>query len=1698
MAGFAESKWRSGLESGNSRRHQPLWSWLVPTALRQQSFNTLAPLWALMLWLGGVSVLFWVLMWLRPPAKVTILQFVAGYQSNLLVPHNVPGVKCAEIIQTVGEGSFRKGEVHVAAPLVVRSDTDWQKDIREVKSEVLVINLFMMGSTDEKGPFLLTEDSGSAAHPTPHMTLANILEVLGKQPANQVKVLVFDADQQDNLWHFGILDSLFSEGLRDIEEELAKVPNLIVVNSCSPGESSLRNFDRGLTNFGNHLVRALSGKAKDLDRDGEICLHEAFESAAADTESWAANTYGMSQRVYFYPENKRTRANLLSTTRLIQAGLSGYQPPRIDLKIGLNELQSAWERHARLAKEDNSPEAICPDTWDHYQRSMLRYESLVRYGDLTSALALQDKVRKLENMIANMSRLSLESYSTNLWMPYICGGVIRETTEDTKTAQDLLSIPDAELEPKLKILLEGKASSLEEPRDLRLSIVRSTLQVAASSPNPDAGRIDKILRLLENPGRLRPTEVQSTLVFIRDRAETPVTNSALQFLIRGNLLAEQCACGLDPRNTSDPFRASERGAIFQATRIANADRVRLTGQDMLLSGDTRTVQDGIQEIRRSEGLYLDAAARASSISRWMNLMNRMQANLPFYTSWVAKIGSRRSMLGPYSVRELEDAVSAAWDEVHKAAFLLQSAVAKLATGGDFEPDLSTAATATESASKHYQKVRDALVDRCNSLALADVAGESELLDQVLEVPDIAPDLRIRLLKTRVPEAVLGKAEVPAGDKPKTASPVQRQIDFRARKAILPLRMIGQRLFDDPAIVGGADLLPYETCIRKLTQLNENPKEKQELLIPMGYQIRRRMEVFQRHSDQLVKRAMVAPPEDRLSILVHSDILDRVANLDFREIPEAGGVLRRAWINQFLAGMAMRSWEGHLANVIDVTDPYYKRSMRLLLADSANGPLPVGQKEAKELLDGDGSVDLAFLEPDTSGRIRRSGGIIHWTGEERLALQFEAGPKAGGKLPEGIITLDVEKGKLISPVGLSNGRLSNPLKPSDNTAGSGKPSGFVVGFLSGASALCNRPLERIEPEPQPDEIRLTAIFRGQRIPLAIPLSLHRTPSMVRSFRRLAGPSTVAFRASEEDAAKSGQAKGSISLIVDCSGSMGPYPSSAGKIAEVADSLEKVLASLPSGILLTVWVFGQAEGPGRTVDTPEDAIRVLFGPTVLGEDRGALAKRLADRFRGGEIIPWNKSPILASISRASKVMGSQMGEAGPKTMLVLTDGADNCAESDKALNPDKLPNEALIAKILAGSGISVRVIGYRSGEDEEKARKDFSGLTKLSPPGSYVSAQDLPSLISEMEKSLRREILFQLEDRLNLPPPGMPPEGYPAALPGFADKWVRPPLEAGEYLVRAGRLSPPVGTLRLGESESLLLGLRKEGGLRRLGIAADNPGRPTASSGGWTAALLQNRDEKSAAQRFAVLEKDWKENEFELAGARPGLVWWECESPGKLESNRVVDLPGYPSPAWAVNSTWWPTDPATGALSRGRLKVWWTESSSGPTESVLVRDRDFKSPGEIRNKSVQVGGSPCLVESVTLENRLVLIDGENAEVQPALVVRTRMGQTGAREPPGVPDIRADNPANLNREVHLFGASGKCATVFWPFHPDEFGKLDRLRFSSLEALKSAAEATGRVITLDDLGPVDANDIRPRPALESQRRPGGAIQKPSQRVTP
>jgi len=95
MAANIFASWRSGLVNGMNTRNQPLWNWISPTPFRDINYGWIGPIARLSLWLVGLSMLCWMLLWLKISPNPTILQFVAGYETNLLLPANVAGVRCA-------------------------------------------------------------------------------------------------------------------------------------------------------------------------------------------------------------------------------------------------------------------------------------------------------------------------------------------------------------------------------------------------------------------------------------------------------------------------------------------------------------------------------------------------------------------------------------------------------------------------------------------------------------------------------------------------------------------------------------------------------------------------------------------------------------------------------------------------------------------------------------------------------------------------------------------------------------------------------------------------------------------------------------------------------------------------------------------------------------------------------------------------------------------------------------------------------------------------------------------------------------------------------------------------------------------------------------------------------------------------------------------------------------------------------------------------------------------------------------------------------------------------------------------------------------------------------------------------------------------------------------------------------------------
>ena len=185
MVGINPVRWRTGIDSGINVRHQPLWSWLGanPVANRPRTF--FGPILALVLWLLGLCCLCLMMLWIQSPQQIVVLQFVAGYQTNLGVPHNVGGIRFADQLLGLRAHQANKGLITIKPTQIVRKNTDLTKIIGQTKSQLLVINFCMHGAMDENGPYLIPDDAEWSPETENRIHIDELLQILRNQPENQ-------------------------------------------------------------------------------------------------------------------------------------------------------------------------------------------------------------------------------------------------------------------------------------------------------------------------------------------------------------------------------------------------------------------------------------------------------------------------------------------------------------------------------------------------------------------------------------------------------------------------------------------------------------------------------------------------------------------------------------------------------------------------------------------------------------------------------------------------------------------------------------------------------------------------------------------------------------------------------------------------------------------------------------------------------------------------------------------------------------------------------------------------------------------------------------------------------------------------------------------------------------------------------------------------------------------------------------------------------------------------------------------------------------------------------------------------------------------------------------------------------------------------------------------------------------------------
>ena len=1683
-------RWRLAGGERQARARDTKWSLLGTNPVANSPKVLLGPLASMALWLVGISALCWMTTWIHRPKHIQVVQLVAGYHSNLAVPHNVQGVRAAQTLSLLDGGTLNKSMVEIQEPSTLRKDTDLAKAIGESSSPYLIVNFMAHGGVDDQGPFLLPDNATTSQEPDNRIRVSKILEVMAALPEHQVKVLFFDAEQFEFLLPFGIIDNRFSQALIELEPAIARIPNLIVVNACSPGQSSWQAQDTGMTNFGNQLIRCLTGAAPDQNHDGQVTLWEVIEGLSREVPSWASLNRNAKQNILVLPKSRKP-ALLLADALVHQAGKQAYSPEPFARLESTVELRDVWERHRDLANAPLAPEQLCPELWNLYQRSLIRYEELLRAGDPVNALALRETHRQLESMISNSVRFPLDSFTNNFNLGLVSGLDPDEAgaAGASKLASELLIAPEGEVAAKISGYISRNLDSSADRMPPRIVLQKAVLEEAAKSPNPNPERIQLLISRLLVPGRLQPVESQGVMVYLRDRPNSQTNNSAIPSLIRARLKSEAASCGIS--ETPPHVQSPNRGIVFYQERILEADAVRLSAQDRLLSSDSTMHTQALRDLARAEALYDKVVEDSARLSRAFNTHNHLMSVMPYYTLWLSKLGSPLNPTVDEFAESLSKPMTSAWESLHSAADAKTEAARRLLAGGDYAAQLRTFITLTETAAGQFEEVRRAHASQISSLSESDIFGEDLLIDDVLKVPTIDVDSRLRIIETQARSRAIKQSEtVDAGTFRITHPEREREINA-SRAGALAMAMIGRTMFDDGTVLKEGNFESFDQVAERLRGLSLRASADLELITKAGQQIGTRFSLFAHSIPDLMAVVAKAPPNEKLALLIRADAFARIGSPTATPQTideEPGAQLRRCWLNNLLVFQAKRAWNEHLYAEGRESTPYYRVAMLNNFKDASIGPAPVGLDRVKALAESPGDITVSMMGIADNGERQKMNGPVHWTTEKTLELQFEAGSVPGGSIPGGVVQMEVSTGQEIQrPMALRGQRRHIDLPPMGETA-AGKAislnleSGFVERGQDQRAAI---PAGVIN-----SSVVVTCLYRGQRVELSVPVTLHATAPAVATSYPARGGATMSIRASKEAVADAGQAKGAVAIVVDCSGSMGPAGDDPGKISRVATALETVIARLPPGVSITVWVFGQGVGPARTVDNPEEHVVPVLGPTIMGADPGGVSARLARKFREGEIIPWNKSPLLSAMNKAATELLAQGGNRGHMTLIALTDGQDNRAAGDAKLNPDKLPIPGLVVKLFAGTGIQVNVIGFQAGAEDAAVRADFEPLSKLTPPGGFSSASHIGELVSQLENSMRREFRFELETPENLAVPTQPAGGFEAGTAGLTDKWIVPPISPGEYLVRAGSARGLLCLARLDAADCLLMGLERGKPPRRLGMADEMPGRPVARSGGWAAAIVQNKREKSGVGMLASLEKAWDPRETEVLLVKPGFAWWEFKPKGGAgAAARTWNEFGYPAPCWAVTSPAWPVSPATGGPAEATLEAWWTPEKIQPVEREFVRGNDYSRVTAISGKPILIDGQNCLVESVVVETRLVPVDPERWENTKCLVVRTRTAPPAdGEEPKGLVLASLDGHA-LGGSQHVVHASaGRVASVFWPIDEAGAAQVASIQFRSLRRFKNDAKARGFHLRFEKTGTPDERDERPRPLIPFPRAPVSA----------
>jgi hypothetical protein len=1597
----------------------------------------------------------WLLQWLAPPGPACLILAGAGYEDNLAVAHNARGREAMARLAGLARGSTplsslfrRSGRLRLAhPPMEVRRGGDWARGLENTPEKTVIVFLALQGGADREGAYLLPNDTSGAVED--RIRVESVLARLAELPRGKNKLLVFDATSQEEMRSAGMLVNDFARALADLEERIREIPNLVVLASSDVDQRSEPAADGRTTLFMHHFLEALrKGRTR---TDGRLDALRLYQQVRQRVEEDARQQRGAVQTPMLLPRaDGEARARAIPLTFRFEES-DEERPADNGNPVGSDD-ESASERTIRdawksyHATNTKSAAACAPQDLRLWQAWLVRNEQLRLAGADAAAEVALLRAREAEDRVRHSVDLNLTSTNTTLAMPALAGKVNLSPPEpDPRLERLWRAAPGERLATWGALRKTGDVAALRQ--NLQVGLVRR----AAENPARNLATASALLRVIDDPiSPTRAAEAHFLVMLQRDLAVQPPPEELARLISRAlrlRLKAEQTTLAVEEGG----YAYAER--IYPSIRklIDAADRDREQGQDLAFASTPDDWKRGQAHLDEADKKYDRARSLASALRSAYAARDRALAELPAHARWIGGVWE--------DPNQLEKTVAALFEDARQLERMLE--------GGEVQADseeIRRRAQLLENGLDGLQKRLDGFARTCESNPPS-TASDAEV---VLTVPTLGAEQRFRLVRKLSRLARRARSAQEATVSVSAALESRARLARARRRGRLALAELGAAWFDRFPGEGRESFSDVEKRIRLLDE-----ERWWKPIRLAGDQIGDRVRQMVPDIDGLLRRArQESKKASPLPLLEQAD--RQIRRLDAGQCQEVKGeaavLARKARMQGLLVWQAERTWRGHWHGDDPAATPHYRIVGLAYLRDARGlAPFPGGSIPGAE-------IAQRRLEQNNGLSIARAPGQRLLAGE-RMTLVNE---------------LQAEGSEEVSGYPLFWAEPGADLTLAQRTDAARKVVEVVPGKPPErlAVTVASPKLERAEEDPpirakaETTSVVWRALYRGARLAQTQTVELHPSAESVRVQHVAPRMAAVAVRSSPHLVEEFGVARGALAIVLDCSGSMGPPANQEmteqTRFRQATRALRTVLARVPRGVAVSLWVFGQREGGGGTA---EDTIQRVQEP-VTWRQQAAQLDDVMSRVEG--LTPWNETPLIRTMLRAKDDLTRAEGF---RKMVVITDGADNRFANDSVYNPGKESIPDVLKKRFRDSRIAIHVVGFQiAGKEEEEARKHFDVLKELTPRGSFTEVNQLDSLIRQLDGAMQPGLRYRLVSAVD----GETVQGeeMDIAAQGENDRWLRLPGTSGAYRLEVSAGWPMEQKLELRPGDAMLVRIFAAGrwpAFERLLYSEQESlrRRPAREGGGWRSSVLENRQQDGRGLRLLLsMEKKPGAGETVIRQVWPGNVWLEAEPAGVSSGGATVHWGkafGYPAPIWRVDVPGWPA--SGGGPAAPKLHAWWSPEREGPGR-VLRRGADYRSLRDLIG-DIGVAGDEVHLDGVTVERRWVETQPGKRAQRWCLVVR-------ASHAPGKPLwARLETTLGLAGQEHRFHTSAaRYAGLFWfsgletreAVQEQLDDKLSSLQLISVAAFKREAEERQLFAEFNDLSTPAAQAGGPRQVLTGE----------------